>query len=91
MSLRLRLAEPLQSAANREKTGEFLNLYRRGGKIYVKHRLADILNAAWKAFRQPDFWKDSPQVFEKKDLILKELVLKNIELFEIEQILQEAS
>lgn len=51
--------------------------------------LADILNAGWEAFRDPDFWKDSPQVFEKKDLILKELVLKNIELFEIEQILEE--
>ena len=51
--------------------------------------LPDILNAAWTAYQDPHFWKDIPQVMEKKDLILKNLVLKNIEVFEIEQILGE--
>jgi hypothetical protein len=50
--------------------------------------LADILNAAWMAFRDDTFWQDSPQIAAKKDEVLKELVLKNIELFEIEQILE---
>ena len=49
--------------------------------------LADILNAAWKAFRDNIFWQGDPQIGDKKDEILKELVLKNIELFEIQEIL----
>ncbi len=51
--------------------------------------IADILNAAWKAYRDSTLWQDNPQIAEKKDLVLKELVLKNLELFEIEQILKE--
>ena len=49
--------------------------------------LADILNAAWLAYRDLAFWEHNPQIAERKDTILKELVLKNIELFEIEQTL----
>jgi hypothetical protein len=49
--------------------------------------LADILNAAWKAYRDSDFWGASQQAPTKRDEVLKELVLKNIEIFEIEQIL----
>jgi hypothetical protein len=52
--------------------------------------IADILNGAWKAFRDPLLWQDNPQIAEKRDLVLKELVLKNLELFEIEQILKES-
>jgi hypothetical protein len=51
--------------------------------------IPDILNAAWKAYRDDSLWQDNPQISQKKDLVLKELVLKNLELFEIEQILQE--
>jgi len=51
--------------------------------------LPAILNAAWRAYEEQDFWKDIPQVSDKKDVTLKELVLKNIEVFEIEQILSE--
>jgi hypothetical protein len=49
--------------------------------------LADILNAAWQAFRDNAFWQGDPQIGDKKDAVLKELVLKNIELFEIQEIL----
>jgi hypothetical protein len=48
--------------------------------------LPDILNAAWRAFNDTAFWQNNPQIAAKKDGVLKELVLKNIELFEIEQI-----
>jgi hypothetical protein len=47
--------------------------------------LADILNAAWHLSEEESLWADRPQVFEKKDRLLKELVLKNIEIFEVEQ------
>jgi hypothetical protein len=49
--------------------------------------LADILNAAWKAFRDNTFWQGDQQIGDKKDEVLKELVLKNIELYEIQEIL----
>ncbi len=39
------------------------------------------------AFRDNAFWQNEPQIGVKKDEILKELVLKNIELFEIQEIL----
>jgi hypothetical protein len=52
--------------------------------------IADILNGAWKAYRDPQLWQDNPQIADKRDLVLKELVLKNLELFEIEQIVKES-
>ncbi len=51
--------------------------------------LADIMNAAWIAYGDATFWVDIPQVVPRKDVILQELVLKNIELLEVEQILEE--
>ena len=50
--------------------------------------LADILNAAWRSFEDESLWSRMPHVQRKRDVILKELVLKNIEVFEIEQILR---
>lgn len=49
--------------------------------------LSEILNAAWQAYGNSDLWKEIPNVVEHKDKILKDLVLKNIEIFEVEQIL----
>jgi len=45
------------------------------------------LNASWQAYHDIDLWKSIPDVLERKDQILKDLVLKNIEIFEVEQIL----
>jgi hypothetical protein len=53
--------------------------------------IGDILNAAWHACRDPDLWADVPHVSKCRDRVLKELVLKNIEVFEIEQIPRSAS
>ena len=47
--------------------------------------LADILNAAWKLSEDHTLWCDKPQLRDKQERILAELVLKNIELHEIEQ------
>lgn len=51
--------------------------------------IIDIMNAAWRASEEPDLWKDIPRLAAERELILKELVLKNLEVFEIEQILGE--
>jgi len=48
--------------------------------------LADILNAGWRVFEDGRFWERLPNIHKKKDQVLKELLLKNIELFELEQI-----
>ena len=52
--------------------------------------LAEILNAAWTAYNDEHLWDSIPQVAENRETILKELVLKNIEIFEVERILEEA-
>ena len=49
-------------------------------------KLADIINAAWVVFNDDGFWKGIPQIYDRREETLKELVLKNIEIFEIEQI-----
>jgi hypothetical protein len=51
------------------------------------HGLSEILNAAWLAYEDPSLWSTIPQVSRSRDRNLRELVLKNIEVFEIEQIL----
>lgn len=51
--------------------------------------LADILNAGWLASEDPKLWQGLAHVGQSQDLVLRELVLKNIEIFEIEQILKE--
>jgi hypothetical protein len=48
--------------------------------------IADILNAAWLAKDDQDLWREYPSLRKRKDDVLKELALKNLEVFEIEQL-----
>ncbi len=48
--------------------------------------LSSTLNAGWAAYHDTDLWKDIPQITDRT-LVLKELMLKTIEVFETEQIL----
>jgi len=50
--------------------------------------LADILNGAWKAHNDSGLWKQLPKINEKKEDVLKDLVLKNIEIFTCEGLLE---
>lgn len=43
-----------------------------------------ILNAAWIAFDKEDLWKELPDVFRQRDLVLRELTLKSLEILEFE-------
>jgi hypothetical protein len=49
--------------------------------------LADILNAGWEAFQDPDLWTKAQHrhVKGRQHEVLKELLLKNIQLFDVEQ------
>lgn len=65
-------------------------------KVYARMKLvvpaegcmsfADILNGAWMAHDDPDLWKGDMTTRDRRMVVLKELVLKNLEVFEIEQI-----
>jgi len=50
--------------------------------------LADILNGAWKAYNNSELWKHLPKINKKKEAVLKDLVLKNIEIFTYEGLLE---
>lgn len=52
--------------------------------------LPDITNAAWAAYHNESLWSDLP-LKQPRDLVLKELVLKTIEIFEIERIVMSAA
>lgn len=52
---------------------------------------ADILNAGWRAYTDRTLWKDMPHVLGRRDIVLKELLLKTIEVYEIERRLEEGS
>lgn len=48
--------------------------------------LVDILNAGWQVYQQADFWKDAPDVPEERRVsTLYEVVLKSIEILEVEE------
>jgi hypothetical protein len=47
--------------------------------------MANILNAAWNAYHDGKLWEDMPLIFKKRDTVVREIVLKSVEVFEIEQ------
>jgi len=49
-------------------------------------RLADILNAGWKVFEDDTFWVEYEHIHKDKVRILRDLLLKSIELIEVEEI-----
>jgi hypothetical protein len=51
--------------------------------------VSNILNAAWRAFHDPTLWREGGlDTVIDRDRVLKELVLKNLELLDIEAILR---
>lgn len=69
--------------------GQAQEIYGRFKKVVPANGcrcLADILNAAWIAFWDRRLWEDIPRIVPEMSVILRELVLKNIEIFEVEQI-----
>ena len=90
--LMVKAAEAVGNAVTRPDDDEAQRIYNRFRLVVPTNGcrcLADILNAAWIAFCDSNLWTDIPQIVPQKDVILPELVLKNIEIFEVEQILGE--
>jgi hypothetical protein len=70
---------PVLIPKNRDEVLERFNLLVPSVKAET---LTDVLNAGWKAALTENFWSNSPQV-EHPDRALKALLLKNIEVLEI--------
>jgi hypothetical protein len=52
--------------------------------------LPEILNAAWLAYENDNMWPSvTRRTRAEKEEILKDLILKTIEIFEVEQILEQ--
>jgi len=67
---------------------EVSRIYRSFERVVPAERcrsLPDIINAGWHAFTRRDFWRDLPQLRDRKHPILAELILKNIEVLQMEQ------
>jgi hypothetical protein len=77
------LAPPLENG--QDKVHEILRWIRHVVPARGARSLAEILEAAWLAFEDEGLWREIPELHSKKDDVLKELILKNIEIFEIEK------
>ena len=83
------LSSDLAPHPDGEEVGRILRCVKQVVPAKDARSLADILNAAWLAFEDESLWESIPELHKKKDEVLKELILKNIEIFEIERRQQE--
>lgn len=70
-----------------DRSQEALQAFRLMVPAKNAESLVNILNAGWKAYHDDDMWKELPNVYAERTVILHELVLKSIEVLEIEQLL----
>lgn len=75
------LPKPTQAEEDR-----ILKRFKNGVPAERSVTIVDIVNAAWRAMIDPQLLEDLPIEAERRSAVLKELVLKNFEVFEIEQI-----
>lgn len=80
----IEITEPTSVAPNKKNESKILKRFEMIVPAEKCGSLIDILNAAWKAYSDPGLWKNDIHVKKYRDKILKDLVLKNIELLEIE-------
>jgi hypothetical protein len=73
-------------SASSEEVDRIYKSFLRVVPAQESRTLADILNAGWQAFHDRDLWSSFPQIANRKNGVLKELVLKTIEVFEIEHL-----
>lgn len=79
------VASKLNSSKNEED--RILNRFEKVVPAENCNSIVDILNAAWRAYHDQNLWRNNKNIFDNKSTILKDLVLKNIEVFEVEQII----
>lgn len=75
-------------SSSKGEEDRILNRFEKVVPTEKCNSIVDILNAAWRVYHDQKFWRNNENIFKNKNTILKELVLKNIEVFEVEQILK---
>jgi hypothetical protein len=70
------------SALDRDRMNKICDDFRMAVPSGHAETLAEIINAAWVAYRDPAFWQDL-QVHEQGFALLNELVFKTIEVMEV--------
>jgi len=72
-----------------ERANDILRRFELGVPAEKVLCIADILNAAWLAFESETIWRTDSNLFDNKQKFISELVLKSLEIFEIERILEQ--
>ena len=83
------VAEAKVKTGSKEEKQRILKRFRSVVPAENCESLADVLNAGWQAFVEPEFWKPSVVAPDNRVEVLRDLVLKNLEVFEFEQVLQD--
>jgi hypothetical protein len=73
---------------DREEVTRIVDAFRKLIPGTGAKSLSSITNAGWHAYRDPGLWSNYPHIRDRKSAVLNELVLKTIEVFEIETVLQ---
>jgi len=73
--------------ASEERVKEAVEAFRLLVPATNSRSLATILNAAWESYHDASLWQDLPHVAERRSATLNDLVLKTIEVLDIEEIL----
>jgi hypothetical protein len=80
------------AAVQKPEAGKSAKIYDRFKKHIVpaveSELLSNIIEAGWRAFNDPALWADYPDI-ESREETLGELVLKSIEVLEIEELTQQ--
>jgi hypothetical protein len=69
-----------------EGINAILDRFRLAAPASRVKSLADILNAGWMGYHDRTLWQDHPEI-RSKDEMLGEIVLKSIEVLEIQELL----
>ena len=81
--------ESALSGIDRAQVDRIYECFKRVVPAERTQSIVEILNAAWVAHNDPSLWEGLGKVRENRARILRELVLKNLEIHEIETIMRE--
>jgi len=73
---------------NHEEVSNIVAAFRKLVPGTGARALSNIINAGWQAFHDPALWSDYPHIKERRAAVLNEIVLKTVEVFEIEAVLR---
>lgn len=82
-------AAPVELRRDTAEVARVLERFRRVVPAESARSVADIVNAAWIGYRDDHLWEAMPVLHSRRRDVLRELVLKNLEVFEYEHLMKE--